>query len=85
VEVEVVTPEGTIWEGSATSVSVPSVSGSMSIRTGHEPVAAVLGAGRVQVRPHDDVALVFDITGGFVVVDSDDVTVLVDALVAPIP
>jgi F-type H+-transporting ATPase subunit epsilon len=80
--VQVVAPDGVVWEGSARAVTVPSALGSLGVLRGHESVAAALVAGEVRVTPAAGDARRFAITGGFVVVDDDDVTVLVDALAA---
>lgn len=80
--VQVVAPDGVVWEGAATAVTVPSALGSLGVLRGHESVAAVLVAGEVRVTPAAGDARQFAITGGFVVVDDDDVTVLVDSLAA---
>jgi F-type H+-transporting ATPase subunit epsilon len=80
LQVQVVAPDGVVWEGSATAVTVPSALGSLGVLRGHESVAAVLVAGEVRVTPVRGEPQRFVITGGFVVVDDDDVTVLVDAL-----
>ena len=80
LSVQVVAPDGTLWAGDATLVTVPSASGSMGIMVRHEPVAAVLTAGTVRVRPVDGDVVEIDTTGGFAVTDDDDVTVLVDAV-----
>jgi F-type H+-transporting ATPase subunit epsilon len=80
LQVQVVAPDGVVWEGDATAVTVPSALGSLGVLRGHESVAAALVAGEVRVTPVSGAARAFDIPGGFVVVDDDDVTVLVDAL-----
>lgn len=80
LQVQVVAPDGVVWEGSATAVTVPSALGSLGVLRGHESVAAALVAGEVRVTPVGGEPRPFTITGGFVVVDDDDVTVLVDAL-----
>ena len=80
--VQVVSPDGVVWEGAATAVTVPSALGSLGVLRGHESVAAVLVAGAVRVTPLSADARDFAITGGFVVVDDGDVTILVDALTA---
>jgi F-type H+-transporting ATPase subunit epsilon len=82
LSVQVVAPDGVLWSGDAAIVSVPSASGSLGIMARHEPVAAALVAGPVRVRPLAGDVLEIEITGGFVVVDADEVTVLVDALAA---
>lgn len=80
--VQVVAPDGVLWSGAARGVTVPSTAGSLGILARHAPVAAVLGAGVVRLRLADGDAVEVAITGGFVVADDDEVTVLVDA-VAP--
>ena len=79
--VQVVAPDGVLWSGAARGVTVPSTSGSLGILARHAPVAAVLGAGVVRVRLPGGDAVEVAITGGFVVGDDDEVTVLVDAVV----
>lgn len=79
VSVEVVVPEGVFWSGEARSVTVPSVSGALGILPRHEPAAAILSAGRVRLRLADGPAKELRISGGFFVVDDDEVTVLADA------
>lgn len=79
--VQVVAPDGTLWSGDATLVTVPSASGSLGIMVRREPVAAVLLPGTVRLRPVAGGVVEIDITGGFVVADDDEVTVLVDSVV----
>jgi len=79
VSVEVVVPEGVFWSGRTRSVTVPSASGTLGILARHEPVAAILAAGRVRLRLADRPTKELRITGGFLVVDDDEVTVLADA------
>ncbi|MDQ0425287.1 MULTISPECIES: ATP synthase F1 subunit epsilon [Cellulomonas] len=81
--VQVVAPDGVRWSGNARGVTVPSVSGSLGILPRHEPVAAVLAAGVVRVRPATGDPVEVTVTGGFVVVDDDEVSVLADGTVAP--
>lgn len=78
VSVEVVVPDGVFWSGDARSVTVPAASGTVGILARHQPVAAELTAGRVRVRSVDRPTAEMRISGGFVVVDDDVVTVLAD-------
>ena len=77
--VTVVAPDRVLLSGPAVRVTVPSVAGSLGILARHEPVAALLAAGAVRVVPADGPEVEVHITGGFVVGDDDQVTVLVDA------
>ena len=83
LSIEIVTPEAMVWEGDAHSVSLPSVSGSMSVRPRHEPAATVLSEGTVLVRPVGAAPFQVRVAGGYMVVDDDDVSVLVDRATVP--
>ncbi|MEE6273371.1 F0F1 ATP synthase subunit epsilon [Georgenia wangjunii] len=79
MKVDVVGPDASLWHGEATSVSVPAADGEMGIRTGHQPVLAVLKAGPVRIIPVSGEQVNVDVLGGFVSVDDDVVMVVVDA------
>ena len=78
--VTVVTPEGTAWVGRAVAVSVPAANVSLGILPRRQPLATELGRGlvRTTVVAGETVELV--VSGGFVVVDTDEVTVIADAI-----
>lgn len=83
LNVEVVAPDRVLWEGEARSVSAPAAEGSMGVLPGHQPVLSVLLPGVVTVRPQQggqDVEL--EVDGGFLSVDHDQVTVVVDSTVS---
>lgn len=76
--VTVVTPEGELWSGTAVAVTVPGSTGSIGILPRRQPLATELAAGQVQIRTSDGESVSCTVTGGFVVVDEDDVTVIAD-------
>ena len=76
--VTVVTPEGELWSGTAVAVTVPGSSGSMGILPRRQPLATELAAGQVQIRTLAGGPVSCTVTGGIVVVDQDDVTVIAD-------
>lgn len=79
LKVDVVAADRTVWSGAARSVVVPAVGGELGILKGHEPVMAVLAAGEVRVASTSgDTEMTHDIEGGFVSVDDDYVTVVID-------
>ena len=81
LEVDLVATDGKVWSGSARQVSAPAADGEIGILAGHTPVLAVLRAGEVRVRTAEgDEPLVWRVEGGFLSVDSDHVTVVVDAV-----
>lgn len=80
LEVEVVDRVTTLWEGRASYVSVPALDGKLGVLPGRQPVLAVLGEGTVDITGINggsgDVHI--SVSGGFVSIDSDFVTVVVE-------
>lgn len=80
LSVEVVSRSGAgSWTGEAERVSVPLLDGEMGVLPGRAPVLALLGRGKVRIKPVDaaaEVALL--VNGGFCSVDHDVVTVAAD-------
>ncbi|WP_136518882.1 MULTISPECIES: F0F1 ATP synthase subunit epsilon [Cellulomonas] len=81
LEVDLVAADGKIWSGAARQVSAPAADGDIGILAGHTPILSVLRPGPVRVTPADGgAALQWYVDGGFLSVDSDQVTVVVDAV-----
>jgi F-type H+-transporting ATPase subunit epsilon len=78
LNVEIVSPDRTWWSGEAVSVGAPAADGDLGILTGHQPVLAVLRPGVVRVRPTSGEPITMDVDGGFISVDQDSVTIVVD-------
>lgn len=79
LNVEVVAPDRTLWEGEASMVSAPAAEGSMGVLPGHQPVLSVLRPGVVVVKPAQGESVEIEVDGGFFSVDNDQVTVVLDA------
>jgi F-type H+-transporting ATPase subunit epsilon len=78
LKVRIITPDTTLFEGEATSVTVPGAKGSFQILVGHAPIVSNLIKGKVTISPkpadgHDS----FDIISGVVEVNHNEVIVLV--------
>ncbi|MBO0922377.1 F0F1 ATP synthase subunit epsilon [Cellulomonas sp. zg-ZUI222] len=81
LEVDVVAADGKVWSGTARLVSAPAADGDIGILAGHTPILSVLRPGAVRVVPAGGGApLSWDVDGGFLSVDSDLVTVVVDSV-----
>lgn len=74
-----VTPAEKVWQGEATMVVVPAVDGSFGILPKMQPTLAILGDGKIRLHSEDGVEE-FPVSGGFVSVDRDIVTIGVDEL-----
>ncbi|GEA89497.1 F0F1 ATP synthase subunit epsilon [Cellulomonas cellasea] len=80
LEVDVVAADGKIWSGHARQVSAPAADGEIGILAGHTPVLSVLRRGEVRVARAGGEVLRWTVGGGFLSVDSDLVTVVVDSV-----
>ncbi|WP_054952479.1 F0F1 ATP synthase subunit epsilon [Flaviflexus massiliensis] len=77
MKVDIVVRSGEQWSGEADSVVVPAFEGELGILDGREPLLAVLRPGTVRVGSGAEEKS-FEVPQGFVVVDSDVVTIVVD-------
>ena len=78
MKVDIVSRSGELWSGNATSVTVPAFDGELGILPGREPVLAVTRPGTVRIVGEDGQDVTIDVPAGFVTVDSDIVTLVVD-------
>jgi F-type H+-transporting ATPase subunit epsilon len=75
MEVSVISPERTIFAGSADQVIAPAWDGEVGILRGHAPMLVLLGVGEVRIRSASKDQS-FRISGGFLQVVDDHVTIL---------
>ncbi|MFV8826333.1 F0F1 ATP synthase subunit epsilon [Alkalihalobacterium sp. APHAB7] len=80
--VSVVTPDGTVYEGEVEMVSARAQSGELGILPRHIPLVAPLDIGAVRLKNGSDVKLVA-VSGGFIEVRPDQVTILAEAAELP--
>lgn len=79
LEVDLVAADRKVWSGRARQVSAPAADGEIGILVGHSPLLAVLRAGQVRITDEAGAVVSAAITGGFLSVDSDSVTIVVDS------
>ena len=78
VLVNVVTPDGPVYDADVEMVSVKAQSGELGILPGHIPMVAPLQIGAVRLKKGSGTELVA-VTGGFLEVRPDKVTILAQA------
>ncbi len=83
LEVELVATDRRVWSGRANIVSAPASEGDIGILIGHSPLLSLLRAGVVRVTQTSGALVEYGVTGGFISVDSDQVTIVADAVVDP--
>jgi F-type H+-transporting ATPase subunit epsilon len=75
LHVTVLSPEATVYEGTADSVVAPAYNGSLGILRGHAPLMALLGEGVLRVTSGGKEQR-YQVAGGFLQVADNEVTVL---------
>ena len=75
LRVSVLSPEQAVYEGPATQVVAPAWNGQLGILRGHAPLMALLGEGVLRV-DNGNTSLRFEVSGGFLQVVDDTVTIL---------
>ena len=78
IKCEIVSQDRLVFEGDADIVVVPGSLGEMGILPGHAPLLSTLDLGVIRVKRGDQEE-VFTVTGGFVEVQPDIVTIMADA------
>lgn len=78
IKIQLVTPERVLQELSGQEVLLPTVDGQIGVRTGHQPLIAVLKAGEVVVKQENGTEELYAVDGGFVEVIQDQVRILAD-------
>jgi F-type H+-transporting ATPase subunit epsilon len=81
LDVTVVSPAGSLYEGAAHWVTVPGQNGQLGIWPKHAELVAALGAGPLRIGTGGSNVIRFAVRGGFVRVGHNEVTVLVDRAV----
>ncbi len=77
---EILTPERKLYSGKVYGVLMPGISGMFEVLDKHAPLISALRAGKVKVlKDKSNSTLSFDITGGFVEVLNNKVTLLAES------
>ncbi|MDR2799552.1 MAG: ATP synthase F1 subunit epsilon [Bifidobacteriaceae bacterium] len=78
MQYDFVSPAGKVMEGRCVQVIAPSVEGEIGILFDHEPILTALKEGQVRITDEKTVHRI-DITGGFLSVDSNEITIVADS------
>ncbi|GAA4922486.1 MULTISPECIES: ATP synthase F1 subunit epsilon [Mucilaginibacter] len=77
---EILTPDKTVFEGEAASVTVPGILGAFEILNNHAPIISILQDGKLIVRGGSVQKETFIIKGGVVEAANNKVTVLAEGI-----
>lgn len=78
-EAQILTPEGSLFDGEVTGVKLPGTMGSFEVKSLHADIISTLDIGHILVRKADGEDLVFAVSGGFVEVHNNTLTLLAEA------
>ncbi len=76
LKVSVISPEAVLFEGEADAVVAPAYDGEIGILTGHAPLMALLGNGKLRLGGGGGPS--FTVGGGFIQVLNNDVRVVTE-------
>ena len=79
MELQILTPGKTVFEGSITSVKVPGTSGEFEVLAGHAAVVSSLSNGTIKVTSND-ATYEFKTEGGVIEVLNDSVSILLQTV-----
>ena len=77
-QVDVVSPEATVWSGQATIVVARTPEGELGIMADHEPLMGALATGPVEIETVSGERVVIGVHGGFLQVLENQVTLITD-------
>ena len=77
-QVDVVSPEATVWSGQATIVIARTPEGELGIMADHEPLMGALATGPVEIESETGERTTIGVHGGFLQVLNNQVTLITD-------
>ncbi len=77
-QVDVVSPEATVWSGQAVFVLAKTPDGELGIMANHEPLMGALATGAVIVEDESGARTTIGVHGGFLQVLNNQVTLITD-------
>ncbi len=75
---QILTPEGSLYEGEVEGVQVPGKSGNFLILFNHAPIVSTLGVGPVIIKKPDNSEITYAVSGGFVEMNDNHMTLLAE-------
>jgi F-type H+-transporting ATPase subunit epsilon len=75
---QILTPEGTLYDGDVTGVQVPGKSGTFLMLYDHAPIVSTLDVGQIVIKKADESETVYAVSGGFVEMNDNHLTLLAE-------
>lgn len=78
MQLEILTPEHNVYSGKVYGIQLPGVNGSFQVLENHAALIASLGKGKMKVQKDKTTHETYEISGGFVEVLNNKVSVLIE-------
>ncbi len=78
MNIEIITPDKTLFEGTASLVQLPGIDGSFEILNNHAPLISVLGKGKIKIKDGNKEPEYFEVNGGVVEVLQNKILILAE-------
>ena len=75
---QLLTPEGSRFDGDVVSVRVPGSNGDFQMLSNHAPIVSSLGIGKISIKQVGEKELKFAVSGGFIEMSSNQLTILAE-------
>ncbi len=82
MKLEIITPNGMIFDGEVKQVNLPGSEGEFGVLAGHATLVSTLDTGVIVIDKEDGTELAVAINSGYVKVEEDKTTCIVDGAVA---
>lgn len=83
IHAQLLTPEGAKFDDDILGIKVPGASGSFEMQYNHAPIVSSLDVGAIEIRKQDGIVQVYAVSGGFVEMNDNKVTLLAQSAVEP--
>lgn len=77
-QAQLLTPEGSRFDGQVESVRVPASNGNFQMLHNHAPIVSSLGIGKISIKQEDQKVLNFAVSGGFIEMSDNQLTILAE-------
>lgn len=78
IEAQLLTPDGTLYEGPAIGVKVPGITGNFQVLYNHAPLVSALGVGIITIQTEQNEDLRYAVSGGFVEINDNQCIILAE-------
>ncbi len=83
IHAQILTPEGSKFNENVTGITVPGASGSFKMLHNHAPIVSSLDVGAVVINKRDGSEQIYAVSGGFVEMNDNIVTLLAERATEP--